>query len=59
MRRLTQSDAVKAQQENPNLDIFTGLPFKDKDDKVTVEEKAEEFRNISRRLMLPAKRLLI
>ena len=39
-----QSDAVKAQQENPNLDIFTGLPFKDKDDKVTVEEKAEEFR---------------
>ena len=25
-----QSDAVKAQQENPNLDIFTGLPFKDR-----------------------------
>jgi len=38
------SDAVKAQKENPNTDIFTGLPFKDTDGTVTTEKKAEEFK---------------
>jgi len=40
----TKSEAVKAQKENPNTDIFTGLPFKDKDGTVTAEKKAEEFK---------------
>lgn len=39
-----QSEAVKAQKENPNTDIFTGLPFKDNDNTVTTEEKAAEFK---------------
>jgi len=39
-----QSEAVKAQKENPNTDIFTGLPFKDTDDTLTTEKKAAEFR---------------
>jgi len=40
----TKSEAVKAQKENPNTDIFTGLPFKDKDGTVTAEKKATEFK---------------
>jgi len=39
-----QSEAVKAQKENPSTDIFTGLPFKDTDGTVTTEEKAAEFK---------------
>lgn len=39
-----QSEAVKAQKENPNTDVFTGLPFKDTDGTLTTEKKAEEFR---------------
>lgn len=39
-----KSDAVKAQKENPNTDIFTGLPFKDTDGTITSEEKAAEFK---------------
>jgi len=39
-----QSEAVKAQKENPDTDIFTGLPFKDTDGTVSTEKKAEEFR---------------
>lgn len=40
----SESEAVKAQKENPNIDIFTGLPFKDTDGTVTTEEKAAEFK---------------
>ena len=39
-----QSEAVKAQKENPNTDIFTGLPFKDTDGTVSNEKKALEFK---------------
>jgi putative ABC transport system permease protein len=39
-----QSEAVKAQKENPGTDIFTGLPFKVSDDTVTTEEKASAFK---------------
>lgn len=38
------SEAVKAQKENPHTDIFTGLPFKDVDDTVSDEVKAAEFK---------------
>lgn len=40
----SESEAVKAQKENPNTDIFTGLPFKDTDGTLTTEKKAEEFK---------------
>lgn len=39
-----ESEAVKAQKESPNTDIFNGLPFKDTDGTVTTEKKAEEFK---------------
>lgn len=38
------SDAVKAQLDNPNTDIFTGLPFKDTDGAITDEKKANDFK---------------
>jgi len=38
------SDAVKDQKENPAVDIFTGLPFKDTDGNVSAEEKAADFK---------------
>jgi putative ABC transport system permease protein len=40
----TESEAVKAQKERPNTDIFTGLPFKDTDGTITEQEKAAEFK---------------
>lgn len=40
----SQSEAVKAQLENPNTDIFTGLPFKDSNGTMTTDEKASDFR---------------
>ncbi len=39
------SEAVKAQLDSPNTDIFTGLPFKDESGEVTDAKKAEEFRS--------------
>ena len=39
-----QSDAVASQLENPDTDIFTGLPFRD-EGTMTDEEKAEKFQN--------------
>ncbi len=39
------ADAVNAQLENPNMDILTGLPFKDETGAITEEAKAEAFRN--------------
>lgn len=44
IEQASQSEAVKAQKENPNKDIFTGLPFKDTDGTVTTEKKAEDFK---------------
>ena len=39
------SDAVKAQLENEDTDILTGLPFKETTGNLSDEEKEEEFRN--------------
>ena len=37
------SPAVKAQQDKPEIDIFTGLPFKDNTGNLPESEKAKEF----------------
>ena len=37
------SPAVKAQQDNPENDIFTGLPFKENTGNLSESEKAKEF----------------
>lgn len=50
-----QSEAVKAQKESPNTDIFTGLPFKDKDGTVSTEEKAAEFKEYIKELDVSGK----
>ncbi len=42
MEQASNSDAVKAQLQSPNTDIFTGLPFKDSDT-VTDEQKVAAF----------------
>ena len=39
------SDVVKAQLENPGLDVLTGLPFQSTTGTLTEEEKAAEFRS--------------
>lgn len=44
IEQASNSEAVKAQKENPNTDIFTGLPFKDTDGTVTDEKKAADFK---------------
>jgi len=44
IQKANESEAVKAQKENPGRDIFTGLPFKDKDGSITTEKKATEFK---------------
>lgn len=38
------SAVIKAQLENPTIDIFTNLPFKDTEGTVTDEKKAADFR---------------
>ncbi len=37
-------EAVKAQLESPDTDIFTGLPFRDNTGSMTDEQKTEEFK---------------
>ena len=37
------SPAVKAQQDKPEIDIFTGLPFKENTGNLSESEKAKEF----------------
>lgn len=39
------SDAVKAQLDNPSTDIFTGLPFQENTGNLTDEEKITEFKD--------------
>jgi putative ABC transport system permease protein len=39
-----ESDAVKAQLEDPATDIFTGLPFKDTEGSVDTTKKAADFK---------------
>ena len=38
-----QSDAIDAQLANPNIDVFTGLPFNEATGSLADEEKATEF----------------
>ena len=44
IRESQASEAVKAQQENPDTDIFTGLAFKDDSVTLTDKEKAAAFK---------------
>ena len=39
------SDAVKAQLDDPHTDIFTGLPFKESTGNLSDEQKETDFRN--------------
>ena len=40
-----ESEAVKAQLDSPNVDIFTGLPFKSSTGSLSTEQKAEAFKD--------------
>ena len=42
---MADSKAIEAQQQNPDVDIFTGLPFKPEEGAVTAEEKANRFKD--------------
>ena len=44
IRRAAESDAVKAQQADPDTDIFTGLPFKSSSSDMTDEQKQAAFK---------------
>ena len=44
IRRAAESDAVKAQQADPDTDIFTGLPFKASSSDMTDEQKQAAFK---------------
>ena len=44
------SDALKAQRNNPTVDIFTGKPFKVDTSEWTEEQKADAYRNYFRAL---------
>ena len=39
-----ESEAIAAQKADPSVDIFTGLAFKDKEGKLSDEQKAEVFK---------------
>ena len=39
-----ESDVVRAQTDRPDTDIFSGLPFRESNGRMTDEEKAESFR---------------
>ena len=45
IEKTKNSPAIKAQLEDENTDIFTGLPFKESTGKLTNDEKAKEFKN--------------
>jgi len=51
----SESAAVKAQLENPNIDIFTGLPFKSSTGTLTAEQKAEAFKDYISKLTTAGK----
>ncbi len=40
----SKSEAVSSQKENPEKDIFTGLPFKDTNNEMSSTDKAQYFR---------------
>ena len=39
-----KSDAIKEQKQNPETDIFTGLPFSENSENLTDKEKRDEFK---------------
>jgi len=41
---MADSEAIAAQRANPDIDILTGLPFKPEEGAITLEEKAERFK---------------
>lgn len=43
IEKAQDSEVVKAQQQDPSKDIFTGLPFRENTGNLTEEEKAAEF----------------
>lgn len=43
IERTSESAAVKEQTENPTVDIFTGLPFRENADKMSDADKKAEF----------------
>ena len=49
------SEAIKVQLANPNMDIFTGLPFKDNTTSLTDEVKEEYFREYIKGLTMEEK----
>ncbi|MCM1263461.1 MAG: ABC transporter ATP-binding protein/permease [Butyrivibrio sp.] len=44
IEKAQESEVVKAQQSDPNTDIFTGLPFSDQDGKLDEAAKADAFK---------------
>ena len=52
------SDAIKVQLANPNMDIFTGLPFKDNTTSLTDEVKEEYFREYVKGLTMEEKAIM-
>ena len=45
IEKTKSSAALKAQLEDENTDVFTGLPFKESTGKLTAEQKTDEFKN--------------
>ena len=45
VKKAEESQALKVQQENTSIDIFTGLPFSENSTNLTDEEKQTEFKN--------------
>ncbi|MBO5868135.1 MAG: ATP-binding cassette domain-containing protein, partial [Oscillospiraceae bacterium] len=45
INQAVESDVVKAQLENPDMDVITGLPFKAEEGEMTNAEKEEALRN--------------
>ena len=53
--QMEESDALAAQQDSPDIDIFTGLPFRADTADMTDEEIEQEFRNYIDGLNQPEK----
>ncbi len=56
INNVEQSDVIKAQLENPNMDILTGLPFRSSTDSLTDEQKDTSFREYANTLITPAQK---
>ncbi len=45
IQKTDKAPAVQAQKKSPDVDIFSGLPFKPESDELTDAQKADEFKN--------------